>query len=72
MITYLIFGFFHGPVLKFVLNLPDKSRTDPFLKLVCWSIEVEYLDDLADPELVTHLTNTNNIFFAFSCLKHET
>ena len=59
--TYLILGLLHGSLLELVLDLPDEGRTHSLLELVCRGVEVEYLDDLGDPELVAHLTDARHV-----------
>ena len=60
-VTCLVLGLLHGSLLQLVLDLSDEGRTNSLLELVCRGVEVEYLDDLGDPELVAHLADARHV-----------
>ena len=35
----------------------------------CWSVEVEYFDDLRNSQFVAHVADSNDVVFRFTSLK---
>ena len=69
MTTCLILSLLHGALLQLVLDLPDEGGADSLLELVSRSVEVEYLDDLGDPQLVAHLAYAGDILLGLASLE---
>ena len=57
----LVLGLLHSPLLQLVLDLPDKGGTNSLLKLIRRRVQIEYLDDLRHPQLVTHVTDARHV-----------
>ena len=65
----MVLRLLHGSFLELGLDLPDEGRADPLLELVGWRVEIEDLDDLGDPQFVTHVTNAGNILLRLAGLQ---
>ena len=67
--TCLILSLLHGALLQLVLDLPDEGGADSLLELVGGCVQVEYLDDLGDAQLVAHLADPRHVLLALPRLQ---